>query len=254
VRTHVGAGLAAHELAGDRTLEDVLEERRERVVHVEEVRHVDDVVDDLAAVGVDLGGVPDPLGPLVAQRTLDTRDVHVLVGRRLALGVMPDEEHAVLIQRRPGAGLGDRGNTAGVGDVGTAALAVPTPIVERTRDRVALDLALAQVATHVAAVGVEDLDVALAVGEHDQLGAEGVDRVRLSVLEGLRQTEAVPTTGETGGGDTGDDLADFGFIGLIERHFVRPFRESSFRVRTRFECRAPATDADPPRWRMHLWH
>ncbi len=65
------------------------------------------------------------------------------------------------------------------------------------RDRVALDPALAQVATHVPAVGIESLHVALAVGEHDQLGAERLDRVRLAALEGLREADAVPAASET---------------------------------------------------------
>ena len=122
------------------------------VVHVEEVRHVDDVVDDLAAVGVDdRSSVPDPVGPLVAEPRLDAGDRHV-VGRRVALGVVPDEQHAVLLEGRPGAGPGPRRDAACVGDRLALAVAAPAPVVERAGDLVALDRALGQVAAHVTAV------------------------------------------------------------------------------------------------------
>ena len=193
VGTHVRASDAAHVLRCGVAFEDVLEVRREGVVHVEEVRHVDDVVDDFTAVGVDGRGVPDPVAPLVAERAFDAGDSHV-VGRRVALGVVPDEEHAVLVEGLPGARLGQRGDAACVRNLLALAVAAPAPIVERTGNGVALDGALAQVATHVTAVRVEDLDVAFTVGEDDQFGAERLDGVRLAVLEGLRESNAVPST------------------------------------------------------------
>ena len=59
-------------LRGDVALEHVLEVGREREVDVEEVRHVDDVVDDLAAVrALDQDRVPGPVGPVGRERALD---------------------------------------------------------------------------------------------------------------------------------------------------------------------------------------
>ena len=167
----------------------------QRAVDVEEVRHVDDVVDDLAAVGVDDGGVPEPVGPLVAGRALDPGDGHVR-GRRLALGVVPDEQHAVLLQGRSRRGAGQPRAPGGVGDLLAPAVAAPAPVVERAGDLVALDRALGQVAAHVPAVAVEHVDLAVAAAEDDQLLPEGVDGVRLAVAEVPDQPQAVPAAGE----------------------------------------------------------
>ena len=173
-------------LSGDLTFEDVLEVRREGVVDVVEVRHVDHVVDDLAAVGsLDDHGVPGPVGPFVAVRTLDTRN-HDLFGRRIALGVVPDEELTVLLEGRPRAGTCERGHAAGIRNAGALSVAAPAPVVEGAGDGIALDLALCEVTTHVTAVSVENFDVALAVGEHHELRTESLDRVRFAVLEGLQ--------------------------------------------------------------------
>ena len=193
-------------------------------MHVEEVRHVDDVVDDFTAVGVDGRGVPDPVAPLVAERAFDAGDSHV-VGRRVALGVVPDEEHAVLVEGLPGARLGQRGDAACVRNLLALAVAAPAPIVERTGNGVALDGALAQVATHVTAVRVEDLDVAFTVGEDDQFGAERLDGVRLAVLEGLRESNAVPSTRKACRRGSSLDLANLVVVGLSDRHDEsRPFQ------------------------------
>src|SRR3546814_7145300 len=55
-----------HELGRDMSFEHVAEARREREVDVEEVRHVHDVVDDLAAVRVgDVEDLPGPVGVLL---------------------------------------------------------------------------------------------------------------------------------------------------------------------------------------------
>src|SRR5690606_6719158 len=105
-----------HVLRGGVALEDVLEVARERVVDVEEVRHVDDVVDDLTAVGaLDAQALPAPVRPLVGAVTGDLRDGDVL-RRRVALRVVPDVQLAVALEGRPGAGLRDRRDAPGVGD------------------------------------------------------------------------------------------------------------------------------------------
>src|SRR5690606_38261932 len=72
----------------------------------------------------------------------------------------------------------------------------PAPVVERAGDLVALDLALGEVTAHVAAVAVEHLQVAVAVGPDDELGAEPLHRVWLSVPERVREAETVPPARE----------------------------------------------------------
>ena len=81
----------------------------------------------------------------------------------------------------PGAGAGQPRGALGVGHQLALAVAAPAPVVERAGDLVALDGALRQVAAHVPAVAVEDLEVALRVGEDHQHGAEDLDAVRLAV-------------------------------------------------------------------------
>ncbi len=92
---HVRPSGRLHELRGLVTLEHVAEVRREREVDVEEVRHVDDVVDDLAAVRVvDLDDVPGPVGVLVGADSGELGRKRVHVGGA-ALGVVPDQELVV---------------------------------------------------------------------------------------------------------------------------------------------------------------
>src|ERR1700722_9266380 len=162
------------------------------------MRHIDDVVDDLAAVALHDGGVPVPVGPLLAGGPLDARD-GAFRRRWLALGVVPHEQHAVLLQRGPGLGAGQFGGAPAVGHLLASPVAAPAPVVERTCDLVALDLAFGEVAAHVPAVGVEDVEIALArrpAAERDELAAERVDGVWLAVREVSDQTQAVPAAGE----------------------------------------------------------
>ena len=201
----VGAAVAArlvrpalrlHELGRLGALEDVAEARREREVHVVEVRHVHDVVDQLAAVGVgDRHDLPGPVGvePVVEPGQHRRQDVHVRLG---ALGVVPDQQLVVADDDRVLLGPGPQRHPPRVGDLLALAVAAPAPVVERAGDLVALDRALGQVAAHVPAVAVEDVEVALGVLPHDQLAAERLDPVRLAVAEGVRQPEAVPAARE----------------------------------------------------------
>ena len=76
---HVGPAHVVQVLRGDVALEDVLEVRRQTEVDVEEVRHVGDVVDDLAAIGaLDEHPVPLPVRPLVARGLRNLGDPHLL--------------------------------------------------------------------------------------------------------------------------------------------------------------------------------
>src|SRR5262249_16297049 len=135
---------------------------------VEEVRHIHHVVDDFAAVAVHDRGVPVPVGPLVAGGALDARNGYFR-WLRFALGIVPDEQHAVLFQRGPGLCAGQFGCAPAVGHLLAAAVAAPTPVVERAGDLVALDLTLGEITAHVAAITVEHIDVAVAAAEYDEL-------------------------------------------------------------------------------------
>src|SRR5262249_41265401 len=113
-----------------------------------------------------------------------------------AFGVVPDEQHAVLFQRRPGRRAGQPGCAPGVGHLLASPVAAPAPVVERTRDLVALDLALGEVTAHVPAVAVANVDLAVSAAEDHQFLAEGIDRVWLAVAEISDQAQAVPAAGE----------------------------------------------------------
>ena len=196
----VGPALRLHVLRGLRALEDVAEAGREREVHVVEVRHVDDVVDELAAVrALDRHDLPRPVGVGVGADAGQLGRQQVAVGRR-ALDVVPDQQLAVADLGGVLLGTGPQRHPTGVGDGLAAPVAAPAPVVEGAGDLVALHAALGQVAAHVAAVGVEDVQPALAVLPDDQLATEAPDAVRLAVGEGARQAQAVPPTGVALGG------------------------------------------------------
>src|SRR5262249_34945172 len=116
--------------------------------------------------------------------------------------------------RRLGRALGVRHQLA-------AAIAAPAPVVERAGDLVALDGALGQIPAHVAAVAVEDLDLALRVREDHQLGAERLNRVRLTVLEVLCDAQAVPAGGVSGRQRAGIDFPDADRFG-VGTHLLPP--------------------------------
>ncbi len=78
--------------------------------------------------------------------------------------------------------------------------------MEGARDLVALHLALGEVAAHVTAVAVEDVDPAVPTTEDHQLLAERVDRMGLAVAEIPGQPQAMPATGESGRCRFGLDL------------------------------------------------
>ena len=217
----IGTAHVVQVLRRDVALEDVLEVRRQPEVDVEEVRHVGDVVDDLAAVGaLDEHRVPPPVGPPVVGELRDLRDAHLGL-RWVALVVVPDEQQPAAHVGLPRAGAGQPGCALGVGHQLAFAVATPAPVVERAGDLVALDRALREVAAHVAAVAVEDLDVAMGVGEHDQHGAEDLDPVRLAVEVVLHRAEAVPTAGKPVGQGSGVDLANAS-SGGFRRHDTPP--------------------------------
>lgn len=188
----VGTAHVVQVLAGDVSLEDVLEERRQPVVDVEEVRHVGDVVDDLAAVGaLDQHRVPAPVGPVVVLELGDLGDADLGL-RRVALDVVPDEQEAAAHVGVPRARARQARRPLGVGDQLALAVTTPPPIVERAGDLVALDGALGEVAAHVPAVAVQHLQLTLGVGEDHQHRAEDLDAVGLAVQVVLHGPQAVP--------------------------------------------------------------
>ncbi|AAS02856.1 hypothetical protein MAP_0539 [Mycobacterium avium subsp. paratuberculosis K-10] len=158
---HVGAAHVVQVLRRDVALEHVLEVCRQPEMDVEEVRHVGDVVDDVAAVGaLDEDAVPPPVGPLVAVRLRDLRDADGRV-RRVVLVVVPDEQQPAPHIGGPRPGARRLRRALGVRHQLAPAVAAPAPVVERAGDLVALDGALRQVTAHVPAVAVEHVDVAV---------------------------------------------------------------------------------------------
>src|SRR5262249_13028572 len=77
-------------------------------------------------------------------------------------------------------------------DMGALAITAPAPVMERARDLVALDGAHGQVAAHMPAERVKDVQLAFGVGEYHELGAERTDSVRASGAEPVGQAQAVP--------------------------------------------------------------
>src|SRR3954469_1841620 len=119
-------------------LEYVLEVRRETEMDVEEVRHVGDVVDDVAAVRpLDEDRIPPPVGPVVAGDLRDVRNAD-LWWRWLALAVVPDEHQSASDISGPRSSAGQSGCALGVGHQLALAVAAPAPVVEGTGDFVAL--------------------------------------------------------------------------------------------------------------------
>src|SRR5699024_7348238 len=104
--------------------------------------------------------VPGPVAPLVAVGGVDVGDVDAVRGR-VALRVVPDEQLAVPFQHAPGLGPGAQRYALGVRNGLALAVAAPAPVVEGAGDLVALDRPLCQVATHVSAVRVEDVQFAV---------------------------------------------------------------------------------------------
>src|SRR5690606_193096 len=96
---------------------------------------------------------------------------------------------------RPRLGARQRRHPARVGDLGALAVAAPAPVVERAGDGVALDRAVGEIAAHVGAEGVEHVELPVFSGEHDELGAERGDLMRLAVGEVADQAEAMPPAG-----------------------------------------------------------
>src|SRR5262249_40686003 len=127
-------------------------------------------------------GLPGKLAPRAVKAAFDAGDRDLRRGR-VALGVVPDEQLLVLLQRQPGAGAGARRHELGVGDGGALPVAAPAPVMERAGDVGALDFALAEVAAHMRAIAVQNRELAALTLEDDQLGPEGLDLVWLAVLE-----------------------------------------------------------------------
>src|SRR6185312_8541466 len=90
-----------------------------------------------------------------------------------------------------------------------------------------------QVAAHMQAEGVQHVEAAVLALEDHQLGAEGLDRVRLAVLEHRGRTQAVPAARIAGRDRAGFDLANgLAFGQNSVRHLSSPkLRYYEFRNR-----------------------
>ena len=92
--------LADHYLRRLVTLEYVGEVVDRRAVHDRKVRHVRDVVDQLAAVGVDGPLLDHPVAPFVGEACVDARNRN-LGRRRAVFRIVPHEQQLVLLASRP---------------------------------------------------------------------------------------------------------------------------------------------------------
>ena len=180
---HVRAPGRLHELRGHVALEDVAEARREGEVDVEEVRHVDDVVDDLAAVrragrrGRSSSSRCRRRGSMMSSSSGGSTSWSA----GLPSGSCQTISRPLRIDGLVLLGARAQRDPAGVGDRLALAVAAPAPVVERAGDLVALHGALGQVAAHVPAVAVEHVELAVGALPDHELAAEALDGVRLAV-------------------------------------------------------------------------
>src|SRR5918995_7001806 len=149
-----------------------------RVVHVTEVGRVDRVLGHLLHRGVDRVLGARHGRPVVVAHQLGY--LGNVPHRRLLVGVVPRQHHAVALERRERADPGLAVDAFAVGDRGVGALAVVAPAVERADDLAAVDRgAVAEVGTEVGAEGVLDVSDALGVTPSHQVAAEVVERFGL---------------------------------------------------------------------------
>ncbi|MCY1236105.1 hypothetical protein D9M72_487460 [compost metagenome] len=159
-----------HQLRGLVVFEQVGKIVHRRAMNRAEMRHVGDIVDQLAAIGADQHLVDGPVRPRRREAGLDARNRH-LGGCRAAFGIVPDEEQPVLLAGLPRADAGLGRHALAVGDGLAAAVAAPLPAVERADQIVALHGAGAQVCAHVRTVTVDHANRAGRVGKRRQAPA-----------------------------------------------------------------------------------
>ena len=165
-------------------------------VDVEEVRHVDDVVDDLATVGVRRRWCTS------ASRSTrrSSRPRSAGSSRPAAAGCARGRSRRTTSRPARAWSTSRCGPAAGTRLLYGTFLHRPSPPQRQSWKGQAISSPLTspwrQVAAHVPAVAVEDVDLAVAATEDHQLLAERVDRVWLPVTEIFGQTQAVPSAGE----------------------------------------------------------
>ncbi|MNQ53735.1 hypothetical protein D3C85_677830 [compost metagenome] len=189
-------GVTMENLLGDVAFEYVGEILGRCAMDRAEVLRVDQVVDQLARIGLNdqLVHVPGAQ-PFVAVPFGQMRYHHIGTWR-LAFRVVPHEQQAVLFAGQPTAGLGFWRNPLAVGDFHTFAAAVVLPVVERADHAIILNGALRQIRAHMRAVGIEYADLAGGRGKRQQACAKDIQGVQLAVTIIIRLTQAVPTTAE----------------------------------------------------------
>ncbi|MNF89821.1 hypothetical protein D3C84_723600 [compost metagenome] len=188
-------GVAMELLGADMALEGIAEVLGRCAMHRAKMLGIDQIVHQLARMGVDDHQIQMPIViPLVA---VDFREIGNLdtLGRRLPLGVVPDEQQAVDLAGQPFACLGLGRNALAIGNLGAATTGIEGPMMERA-DHLAIDqLALRQVRPHVRAVRVQHGDLLVLAEKGQQPGAEDIQRMQLAVAIGLGLAKAVPATG-----------------------------------------------------------
>ena len=110
---------------------------------------------------VDRHDLPEPVGVLAGAETGQLRRQDVVSGSEPSTSCQIST-WPLRITDGVALGAGAQRHPAGVRDLLALAVAAPAPVVERAGDLVALDRALGEVAAHVPAVAVQDVDLALA--------------------------------------------------------------------------------------------
>src|SRR5690348_18324431 len=121
-----------------------------------------------------------PVSPFPAACAFDPRNDE-LRRRRIAFGIVPHEQHSVLLEGGPLRGAGELGHPLAVRHPFAPPVAAAAPIVKRAGDLIALHLALGEVPAHVSAMPVERVDLAVAAAEDHQLMTERVVGMGLAV-------------------------------------------------------------------------
>ena len=192
--------------------DEVLLPWRLHVVHVREVRAVEDVLGHVLDVDAHAVGVGAPRRPfLLALAELQ----HVVAGC-LAPRVEPDVHEAVPLLHRMRACTHARRRLAEPRHLDQAARAVVAPAVEGTADAISDHApAHAEMRTEVRTVRVEDAGAAVLAAEQHQVAAEVAQRPHLTRCEIGREADPVPAVGRRREGVAGHAPAQTAFSGAM---------------------------------------
>ncbi|MNP08936.1 hypothetical protein D3C76_1010230 [compost metagenome] len=205
------------DLPADMSFEHVGEILGRGAVHRPEVLGVDQVVDQLARVGLDQHGVDVPvMDPVGVVHLRQVRNDHAVLGRA-PFRVVPDKQQVVFLAGQPAARPRLGRYALAIGDFHALATGVVLPVVERAHHGVVLDGALGQVGTHMRAERIENADGTGTVGEGHQARAEHIQGMQLAITVVVGHAQAVPAPGVTVGalGAFDGKFGEFGHVLVV---------------------------------------